>query len=169
MCIRDRYSHKTLTRKQSAEVLTNIAEGKYNNSQIASFISVYIMRSITVDELAGFRDALMGLYVPIDLSEFNTIDMCGTGGDGKDTFNISTLSSFILAAAGEKVSKHGNYGVSSNCGSSNIMETVGYKFSADPAKLKKEISQAGICYLHAPLVNPAMKNVACLLYTSRCV
>jgi anthranilate phosphoribosyltransferase len=154
------YSQKTLTRKESEEVLSNIAAGKYNNSQIASFISVYIMRNITVDELAGFRDALLKHCVPIDLSAYNTIDMCGTGGDGKDTFNISTLASFVVAGAGEKVAKHGNVGVSSGCGSSNVLESLGYKFSNDPAKLKKEIEETNICYLHAPLFNSAMKNVA---------
>jgi anthranilate phosphoribosyltransferase len=154
------YEHKTLDRDAAKRVLTNIAKGTYNHSQIASFISVYLMRSITVDELTGFRDALLELCIPVDLSGFDTIDLCGTGGDGKDTFNISTLTSFVVAGAGFKVAKHGNYGVSSACGSSNLMEYAGYKFSADQAKLQKEIDLAGICFLHAPLFNPAMKNVA---------
>jgi anthranilate phosphoribosyltransferase len=154
------YSHKTLSRDEARTVLTNIANGKYNHSQIASFISVYIMRNITVEELSGFRDALLGLCVPIDLNGFNTIDLCGTGGDGKNTFNISTLASFVVAGPGTMVTKHGNYGVSSGCGSSNIMETLGYKFSTEPAKLKKELETTNICYLHAPIFNPAMKNVA---------
>ncbi len=122
------YSHKTLTREEAKTVLTNIAQGIYNHSQIASFISVYIMRNITVEELSGFRDAMLGLCIPINLNGYNTIDLCGTGGDGKNTFNISTLASFIVAGAGAMVTKHGNYGVSSGCGSSNIMETLGYKF-----------------------------------------
>ncbi len=154
------YSHKSLTHEEAKTVLTNIAKGLYNHSQIASFMSVYIMRNITVEELTGFRDALLGLCVPINLKEYNTIDLCGTGGDGKNTFNISTLSSFVVAGLGHKVTKHGNYGVSSSCGSSNIMETLGYKFSSDEAKLKNEIEVTGICYLHAPIFNPAMKNVA---------
>ena len=154
------YSHKQLSHSEAKTVLTNIAQGKYNHSQIASFISVYIMRNITVEELSGFRDALLELCVPVNLNGFNTIDLCGTGGDGKNTFNISTLASFIVAGAGEKVTKHGNYGVSSGCGSSNVMETIGYKFSTDNNKLKNEIEQTGICYLHAPMFNPAMKNVA---------
>jgi anthranilate phosphoribosyltransferase len=154
------YEHKTLDRDAAKKVLTNIAKGVYNHSQIASFISVYLMRSITVDELSGFREALLDLCIPVDLSGFDTIDLCGTGGDGKDTFNISTLTSFVVAGAGFKVAKHGNYGVSSACGSSNLMEYAGYKFSADQAKLQKEIDLAGICFLHAPLFNPAMKNVA---------
>ncbi len=154
------YEHKTLNREEAKKVLTNIASGVYNHSQIASFISVYLMRSITVDELTGFRDALLDLCQPVDLAEFDTIDLCGTGGDGKDTFNISTLSTFVVAGAGVKVSKHGNYGVSSSVGSSNLMEAAGYKFSNDESKLRAEIDKAGICFLHAPLFNPAMKNVA---------
>lgn len=154
------FDHKTLTREDAREVLTNIASGKYNDPEIAAFVSVYLMRSITVDEIAGFRDALLELCVPVDLSEFDTIDVCGTGGDGKNTFNISTLTAFVVAGTGKKVSKHGNYSVSSNCGSSNIMEHYGYRFSSENDKLKREMDKAGICFLHAPLFNPAMKNVA---------
>jgi anthranilate phosphoribosyltransferase len=154
------YSHKTLTQEEAKTVLTNIAQGQYNHSQIASFLSVYMMRNITVEELVGFRDALLELCHAVRMDEYNAIDLCGTGGDGKNTFNISTLSSFVVAAAGYKVTKHGNIGVSSGCGSSNIMESLGYKFSADHDKLRREIEKTGICYLHAPLFNPAMKNVA---------
>ncbi len=118
------------------------------------------MRSITIEELEGFRDALLELCIAIDLSEYNPVDLCGTGGDGKDTFNISTLSSFVTAGAGIKVTKHGNYGVSSTCGSSNVMEHLGIKFSNDKDFLKRSIDEAGICVLHAPLFHPAMKNVA---------
>jgi anthranilate phosphoribosyltransferase len=154
------FEHRTLKRQEAEEVLTNIAKGIYSESEIAAFITVYLMRSITVEELAGFRDALVNLCIRINLDDFDTIDVCGTGGDGKDTFNISTLSTFILAGAGAKVAKHGNYGVSSSCGSSNIMEFLGYKFSTDNEKLRREIEKAGVCFLHAPLFNPAMKNVA---------
>jgi anthranilate phosphoribosyltransferase len=154
------FDHKTLTRDDAKQVLTNIASGNYNDPEIAAFVSVYLMRAITVEELKGFRDALLDLCIPVDLSEFNTIDVCGTGGDGKNTFNISTLTSFVVAAAGEKVAKHGNVSVSSNCGSSNVMEYFGYRFSNDPDKLRRETDQAGITFLHAPLFNPAMKNVA---------
>jgi anthranilate phosphoribosyltransferase len=141
-------------------VLTNIAKGAYSDAEIAAFLTVYLMRSITVDELCGFRDALLNLCLKVDLSGFDTIDVCGTGGDNKDTFNISTLSAFVVAGAGAKVAKHGNYGVSSISGSSNMMEYFGYKFSADPDKLKREIEKTGVCFMHAPLFNPAMKNVA---------
>jgi len=154
------FEHKTLTRKEAESVLTNIAKGIYSEAEIAAFLTVYLMRSITVDELTGFRDALLGLCITIDLSEFDPMDVCGTGGDGKDTFNISTLTAFVLAGAGVRIAKHGNYGVSSTCGSSNIMEYFGYKFSTDNDKLRNEIEKSGVCFLHAPLFNPAMKNVA---------
>lgn len=154
------FDHRTLGKDDARRIMTNMAGGKYNDAEIAAFISVYLMRSITVAELAGFRDALMDLCQPVDLSEFNTIDVCGTGGDEKNTFNISTLTSFLVAGAGEKVAKHGNYSVSSACGSSNVLEYYGYKFSSEPEQLKREIDRYNICFLHAPLFNPAMKNVA---------
>ncbi len=154
------FDHKTLGKEDAKNILRNMAEGRYNDPEIAAFISVYLMRSITVEELAGFRDALLELCSPVDLSDFNTIDVCGTGGDEKNTFNISTLTSFLVAGAGEKVAKHGNYSVSSACGSSNVLEYFGYKFTADPDRLKMEIDRHNICFLHAPLFNPAMKNVA---------
>lgn len=152
--------HETISRQEARTVLVNISEGKYNGSQIASFLTVYMMRSISLEELAGFREALLDLCLAIDLSDFNAVDLCGTGGDGKDTFNISTLASFVTAGAGVKVAKHGNYGVSSSCGSSNVLEHLGIVFNNDEDKLKKAIDQAGICILHAPLFHPAMKNVA---------
>lgn len=152
--------HETLDSRESESILTGIAEGKYNPSQIAAFLTIFMMRSITLEELEGFRKALQKLCLAIDLSEFSPIDLCGTGGDGKDTFNISTLASFVTAGAGVKVAKHGNYGVSSGCGSSNVLEHLGIRFSNDPDFIKRCIDQAGICNLHAPLFHPAMKNVA---------
>lgn len=154
------FEHKTFSREQSKGILINIAQGKYNNSQMAAFMTAYCMRSITVDELEGFRDAMLELCLPIDLQTSELIDLCGTGGDGKDTFNISTLASFVVAGAGYKVAKHGNYGVSSGCGSSNVMEYLGYQFTNDADKLKRGIDKANICFLHAPLFHPAMKTVA---------
>jgi anthranilate phosphoribosyltransferase len=153
-------NHETLSKEEAKNVLVNISNGSYNSFQIASFLTVYMMRTITIDELSGFREALLELCIPINLSDYNTIDLCGTGGDGKDTFNISTLASFVTAGAGIKVAKHGNYGVSSISGSSNVMESLGVKFSNNEDFLKKSIDQAGICVLHAPLFHPAMKNVA---------
>jgi anthranilate phosphoribosyltransferase len=154
------FEYKTLTQTEAREVLTKIASGVFNDTQIAVFLGVFQMRTITLQELLGFRQALKDLSIRIDLSEFNTIDLCGTGGDGKNTFNISTLTSFVVAGTGQKVAKHGNYGVSSTCGSSNVLEYFGYKFSNDRDKLRKELNKAGICFLHAPLFNPAMKHVA---------
>lgn len=152
--------HQQLSKEEARQMIINIADGQYNTSQIASFLTVYMMRSISLEELEGFREALLELCIAIDLSEFDTIDLCGTGGDGKDTFNISTLSSFVTAGAGIKVTKHGNYGVSSGCGSSNVLEALGIKFSNDQDFLKRCVDQSGICILHAPLFHPAMKNVA---------
>ena len=153
-------NHEILSKEDAKRILVNIAKGDYNTSQIAAFLTVYMMRSITIEELEGFRDALLDLCLAVDLSAYNPIDLCGTGGDGKDTFNISTLASFVTAGAGVKVTKHGNYGVSSKCGSSNVMEFLGIKFSNDAGFLEKCIDEAGICVLHAPLFHPAMKNVA---------
>jgi anthranilate phosphoribosyltransferase len=154
------FENKTFTRDQSKEILIAIAQGKYNNSQMAAFMTAYCMRSITVNELEGFRDAMLELCLPVDLETNELIDLCGTGGDGKDTFNISTLASFVVAGAGYKVAKHGNYGVSSGCGSSNVMEFLGYRFTNDNDKLKDNINESNICFLHAPLFHPAMKTVA---------
>jgi anthranilate phosphoribosyltransferase len=153
-------NHESISSEEAKQVLVNISKGDYNQSQIASFLTVYMMRSITLEELQGFRNALLELCIPIDLKEFNAVDLCGTGGDGKDTFNISTLASFVTAGAGIKVAKHGNYGVSSACGSSNVMEFLGIKFTNTESDLKRNIDKAGICVLHAPLFHPAMKNVA---------
>ena len=152
-------NHEQLSKEEAREVLVNISEGKYNTSQIAAFITVYMMRSITVEELAGFRDALLDLCIAVPFDGYNAIDLCGTGGDGKNTFNISTLSSFVAAGAGINVTKHGNYGVSSVSGSSNVMESFGIKFTNDADFLKRCLDEVGICVLHAPLFHPAMKNV----------
>ncbi|MCG2419276.1 anthranilate phosphoribosyltransferase [Aequorivita sp. F47161] len=153
-------NHEQLSKEQARTVLVNISEGKYNQSQIAAFLTVYMMRNVSLEELEGFRDALLDLCLSVDFSEYNAVDLCGTGGDGKNTFNISTLASFVTAGAGVKVTKHGNYGVSSVSGSSNVMEALGVKFSNKKDVLKRSLDEAGICVLHAPLFHPAMKNVA---------
>ena len=153
------FEHKTLTREQAREVLVNISKGMYNESEVTSFVTVYLMRSITIAELQGFRDALLELCIKVDLGNHKTIDIVGTGGDGKNTFNISTLSCFIVAGAGQKVSKNGNYGATSVSGASNVMEQLVYKMSNDVNKLKREIEEANICFLHAPLFHPALKAV----------
>lgn len=154
------FEQKTFGKDESKEILTNITLGKYNASQMAAFMAAYCMRNITVEELEGFRDGMLELCLKADLHEYELIDLCGTGGDGKDTFNISTLASFVVAGAGYKVSKHGNYGVSSGCGSSNVIEYLGYTFSNDTDHLKRSLDNAGICFLHAPLFHAAMKTVA---------
>jgi len=152
--------HKTLDKKSAKEVLTDIAEGKYNSSQLACFLTVFMMRNITVEELDGFREAMLELCIRVDIKEYDAIDLCGTGGDTKDTFNISTLSSFVVAGAGQNVAKHGNNAVSSVCGSSNVLQFFGHEFTNDKDKLKRNLDEAGICFLHAPLFHPAMKNIA---------
>ena len=153
-------NHETISREEAKGVLVEISNGSFNDSQIAAFLTVYMMRSITLEELEGFRDALLEMCLSVDLQQYDPVDLCGTGGDGKDTFNISTLASFVTAGAGVKVAKHGNYGVSSSCGSSNVMEYLGIKFSSDKDFLERSIDEAGICFLHAALFHPAMKNVA---------
>jgi anthranilate phosphoribosyltransferase len=154
------FEHKTLGREQAKEILTNISKGMYNDTEITAFVTVFLMRSITIEELQGFRDALLDLCIKVDLNGYKTIDIVGTGGDGKNTFNISTLSCFIVAGTGQKVAKHGNYGASSISGASNVMEQLGYKFKNDTTLLKKEIEDANICFMHAPLFHPALKTVA---------
>ena len=154
------FENRSFTKEESKNILINMARGQYNQSQMAAFITAYCMRSSTVDELEGFRDALLEMCLPVDLETENLFDLCGTGGDGKDTFNISTLASFVVAGAGYPVAKHGNYGVSSGSGSSNVMEYLGYRFTSNQDQLKKNIATAGICFLHAPLFNPAMKIIA---------
>lgn len=154
------YQGGRLTETDATGILVKIGQNSFSEIEIASFLTVFLMREITPQELSGFRKALLQLCIPVDLSEFDTIDVCGTGGDGKNTFNISTLSAFVLAGAGIRVAKHGNYGVSSPVGSSNILEHFGYRFSNDANRLRREVDQAGITFLHAPLFHPAMKYVA---------
>ncbi|MFT7034146.1 MAG: anthranilate phosphoribosyltransferase [Cyclobacteriaceae bacterium] len=153
------FEGQTLTHQEAKAALTEIGLGQHNISTISCFLTVFMMRSITAEELGGFRDAMLDLCVPVNLEGYDAMDMCGTGGDGKDTFNISTLASFVVAGAGQKVAKHGNNGVSSSCGSSNLLNHFGYEFTNDVIRLQSEIEQAGICFLHAPLFHPAMKHV----------
>ncbi len=153
------FEYKTLTRVKAYEVMVNMARGQYNDAEIASFITVYLMRSVTIEELNGFGDALFELCIKTELGTTDLVDIVGTGGDGKNSFNISTLSCFIVAGAGQKVAKHGNYGASTISGASNVMEQLGYRFKQDGSALKKEIDQANICFMHAPLFHPALKVV----------
>ena len=153
------FTGNTLTKEEARAILTRVGEGQFSEAEIAALLTVFRMRKIKAEELSGFRQAMLDLSIAVDLSEFNAIDVVGTGGDGKNTFNISTLSCFVLAGAGYKVTKHGNYGLSSVSGASNMFEYFGYKFSNNADKLRKEVEQAGICFLHAPLFHPAMKHV----------
>lgn len=154
------FEHKAFSREAAKDILISISKGVFNESELAAFMTVFLMRSITIDELLGFRDALLELCIPVKLDGYDVLDIVGTGGDAKNTFNISTLSCFIVAGAGAKVAKHGNYGVSSVSGASNLMETAGYKFKNDDARLRQEVEEAGICFLHAPMFHPALKHVA---------
>lgn len=154
------FEHQYLGRDEAREVLQGIAQGKYNDAQIASLITVFLMRNISVEELSGFREALLDMRVPVDLSEYNPIDIVGTGGDGKNTFNISTTACFVVAGAGFPVVKHGNYGATSVSGASNVIEQHGVKFTSDIDKLKESMDKCNIAYLHAPLFNPTLKAVA---------
>ena len=154
------FEYKNLNRQQAREVLTHIANGVYNEAEIVAFITVYLMRTITIDELQGFKDALMELALPVNVADHDVMDIVGTGGDGKNTFNISTLSCFIVAGTGNRVAKHGNYGATSISGSSNVMEQLGYKFKTNSAQLNRELENSNICFLHAPLFHPALKAVA---------
>ena len=154
------FEHQYLGREEARVILQNIAEGRYNDAQIASLITVFLMRSISVEELTGFREALLDMRVPIDLTDFKPIDIVGTGGDGKNTFNISTCSCFVVAGAGYNVVKHGNYGATSVSGASNVMEQHGVKFTNNADQLRRNMEACHITYLHAPLFNPALKAVA---------
>ncbi|MAK07591.1 MAG: anthranilate phosphoribosyltransferase [Cytophagales bacterium] len=158
--LKDLYNHKIMSREEAKSALFSLTDGSTNASQISSFLTVFLMRDTTSEELDGFREAMIELSLDIDIEGDELIDLCGTGGDAKDTFNISTLSSFVVAGAGLKVSKHGNYGVSSSCGSSNVISYLGHKFSNDVDSLKNSLNKSNICFLHAPLFHPSLKNIS---------
>lgn len=151
--------HETLSKSEAAQVLTEITEEKYNATHIAAFMTVFLMRGITPEELSGFRSALMDLCVKVNTAGIDCIDVCGTGGDGKNTFNISTISAFVVAGAGYKVVKHGNRSVSSQCGSSDVLLDLGYKFTNEEGALLEQLEKTGLCYFHAPMFHPALKSV----------
>lgn len=153
------YQHRQLSRAEAKQIFYAIAEQQYNDIQVASFLTVFMMRPITLEELQGFRDAMVELCVKIDLEGRATIDIVGTGGDGKDTFNISTITSFVVAGAGYKVTKHGSYASSSASGSSDVLLHHGYQFTNQRDQLLKQLDAANICFFHAPLFHPAMKAV----------
>ena len=158
--LKDLYNHKIMSKEESKAALISLTDGSANSSQISSFLTVFLMRDITSEELDGFREAMIELSLDVDIDGDELIDLCGTGGDGKDTFNISTISSFVVAGAGIRVAKHGNYGVSSSCGSSNIISHLGHEFSNDVSSLKSSLDKSNICFLHAPLFHPSLKNIS---------
>lgn len=154
------FNHNTLSKAEAKAILTEIAQNKFNENEVTAFVTVFLMRSITLEEMEGFQEALLRLSVQVDLGTDDLVDIVGTGGDGKDTFNISTLASFVVAGAGHKVAKHGNYGVSTISGSSNVLEELGYNFKTTSEDLKKDLEKGNICFLHAPLFHPALRSVA---------
>ena len=154
------FNHNTLSKAEAKAILIEIAQNKFNENEVTSFVTVFLMRSITLEELEGFREALLALSLPVELQEDDLLDIVGTGGDGKNTFNISTLASFVVAGTGQKVAKHGNYGVSTISGSSNVLEELGYQFKNKSVDLQRDLDKGDICFLHAPIFHPALKSVA---------
>ena len=159
--LKDLYNHKIMSKEESKAALISLTDGSANSSQISSFLTVFFIERYNLNqELDGFREAMIELSIDVDIDGDELIDLCGTGGDGKDTFNISTISSFVVAGSGIKVAKHGNYGVSSSCGSSNIISHLGHEFSNDISLLKYSLDKSNICFLHAPLFHPSLKNIS---------
>jgi len=156
------FNHNTLSKSEAKAMMIEIAQNKFNAAEVTAFISVFLMRNITLKELEGFREALLQMAVPVDIDATDAIDIVGTGGDGKDTINISTLASFVVAGAGQKVTKHGNYGASTITGSSNVLEELGYQFKNTSEQLNEDLERANICFLHAPYFHPALQSVGLL-------
>lgn len=149
----------TLSREDMHQIMLGIVQQKYNEAQIAAMLMALQSRGVTVDELLGLRDGLLETGKHVNLDDYNTIDIVGTGGDGKNSFNISTCSAFVVAGAGYKVAKHGNGGSTSVSGASNVLQGHGVRFTDDEDTLRRSLDQAGICYLHAPLFAYGMKFV----------
>lgn len=156
------FNHYTLSKSEAKAIMIEIAQNKFNSTEVTAFISIFLMRNITLKELEGFREALLQMAVPVNLDASDAIDIVGTGGDGKNTINISTLASFVVAGAGQKVTKHGNYGASTTTGASNVMEELGYQFKNDSDQLNDDLEKANICFLHAPYFHPALQSVVAL-------
>ncbi|MGE4513576.1 MAG: anthranilate phosphoribosyltransferase [Chryseobacterium sp.] len=156
------FNHYTLSKSEAKAIMIEIAQNKFNATEVTAFISVFLMRNITLKELEGFREALLNMAVPVNIDSNDAIDIVGTGGDGKNTINISTLASFVVAGAGQKVTKHGNYGASTITGSSNVLEELGYEFKNNSERLQEDLEKANICFLHAPYFHPALQSVGAL-------
>lgn len=156
------FNHHTLSKSEAKATMIEIAQNKFNATEVTAFISVFLMRNITLKELEGFREALLQMAIFVNLDAGDAMDIVGTGGDGKDTINISTLASFVVAGAGQKVTKHGNYGASTITGSSNVLEELGYQFKNNSDQLQQDLEKANICFLHAPYFHPALQSVGTL-------
>ncbi|MBL3546186.1 MULTISPECIES: anthranilate phosphoribosyltransferase [unclassified Chryseobacterium] len=156
------FNHNTLSKSEAKATMIEIAQNKFNAAEVTAFVSVFLMRNITLKELEGFREALLQMAVPVHIEAHDAIDIVGTGGDGKNTINISTLASFVVAGAGQKVTKHGNYGASTTTGSSNVLEELGYEFKNNSDQLNEDLEKANICFLHAPYFHPALQSVGLL-------
>lgn len=155
-------NHEELKREETKELLIAITRGKLNDAEIAALLTAIQIRGISVEELLGFRDGILATGVPVPLDCDRYIDVVGTGGDRKNTFNISTTACFVIAGAGYKVAKHGNYAATSVSGASNVIKNHGVNFTADLDKLNRSINECGIVYLHAQLFAKAMKFVGAI-------
>ena len=154
------FDHQTLSKAQAKSILLEISKDIFNEIEVTSFVTVFLMRSISLAELEGFTEALQQLSLQIDLGTHDLVDIVGTGGDGKNTFNISTLASLVVAGTGQKVAKHGNYAASTISGASNVLETLGYRFKDNEAALKNDLEKGNFCYLHAPIFHTSLKSIA---------
>ena len=154
------FDHQTLSKAQAKSILLEISKDIFNEIEVTSFVTVFLMRSISLAELEGFTEALQQLSTQIDLGTLDLVDIVGTGGDGKNTFNISTLASLVVAGTGQKVAKHGNYAASTISGASNVLETLGYRFKDNEAALKNDLEKGNFCYLHAPIFHTSLKSIA---------
>ena len=154
------FDHQTLSKAQAKSILLEISKDIFNEIEVTSFVTVFLMRSISLAELEGFTEALQQLSPQIDLGTLDLVDIVGTGGDGKNTFNISTLASLVVAGTGQKVAKHGNYAASTISGASNVLETLGYRFKDNEAALKNDLEKGNFCYLHAPIFHTSLKSIA---------
>ena len=158
--LQDLFDHQTLSTAQAKSILLEISKDIFNEIEVTSVVTVFLMRSISLAELEGFTEALQQLSLQIDLGTHDLVDIVGTGGDGKNTFNISTLASLVVAGTGQKVAKHGNYAASTISGASNVLETLGYRFKDNEAALKNDLEKGNFCYLHAPIFHTSLKSIA---------
>jgi anthranilate phosphoribosyltransferase len=158
--LRTLFTGERLNHESAREVFLEVLSGKLPAAQIAAFLTVFQTRPVSLDELEGFQKAMLERAITIDFGTVEILDLCGTGGDHKNTFNVSTLAAFVVAACGVPVAKHGNYGSSSHCGSSNVLEALGFTFSPSLDLLRDDLEKHNLCFIHAPLFHPALKVLA---------